>query len=61
MMLHKLIAKIQLGELFSYKILKDKNFEVGLNSKYDEYERELVSMAYKIYGDSDKQSRSKCK
>ena len=49
MMLHMLIAKIWPGELFSDKVLKDKAFEIALNSKYDQYQIGLASMVYKPF------------
>ena len=33
----------------SYKILRDKAFNVAKNPKYDEYQRELASMIHKFF------------
>ena len=33
----------------SDKVLRDKAFEIASNSKYDEYQRGLASMVYKIF------------
>ena len=39
----------------SYKILKDRAYEIALNPKYDGYERGLASVVYKCF---DKKTRS---
>ena len=31
------------------KILKDKAYEIAINSKYDGYQRRLISMMYRVF------------
>ena len=39
---------------FSDKVLRDKTFNIAKNAKYDEYQRGLASMVYKVF---DKMSK----
>ena len=50
----------------SDKILKDRTYEIAINSKYDEYQRELENMVYKFFDKknrirNNKQKEIKCK
>ena len=45
MMLHIQIVR----KTVSDKILKDKAYTIAINPKYDEYQRGLASMVYKIF------------
>ena len=49
MMLHILIVKKQLRELFQKKVLKDNTDEVDRNCKYDGHQRTLTYMFHKFF------------
>ena len=48
MMLRMPIVKIQKKRILSDKILKDRDYKIAINPKYDGYQRELASMEYKF-------------
>ena len=49
MMLHILIVKIQLKELFQIKKFKNRANEIAKTDKYDGYQRGLESMVNKFF------------
>ena len=48
MMQHILIVKYLAKRTISDKILKDRDYEIARNHKYDGYQRALASMVYKF-------------